>query len=35
MKNIFSLGIKTNFYLRYNHMNGLVGALNGRVEQPA
>ena len=34
-KNIFDLGIKTDLYLKYNLINGLVGVLNGKAEQRA
>ena len=34
-KNYFNLGIETVFHLKYNHINGLVGVLNGKAERPA
>ena len=35
IKLIFNFGIKTDFYLKYKRINGLVGVLNGKAEQPA
>ena len=34
IKIIFNLGIKTVLYLKYNHINGLVGVWNWKAEQP-
>ena len=29
-----NLGIKTDLFLKYNRINGLVGMENGKAEQP-